>query len=108
MNRPCFNPVDVLKDHWAKLGTRTQRYIDKRSIGAVWNALHDARANPKNQDTLAGIDLTLFLLLTGARRNEGAMLTWDRVNLDEDPSACWRHLPDPKNGREVFLPLWQR
>lgn len=100
-----FNPVDVLKYHWAKLGTRTQRYIDKRSIGAVWNALHDARVNPKNADALAGIDLTLFLLLTGARRNEGAMLTWDRVNLDDDPAACWWHLPDPKNGREVFLPL---
>lgn len=100
-----FNPVDVLKDHWAKLGTRTQRYIDKRSIGAVWNALHDARTNPKNHDALAGIDLTLFLLLTGARRNEGAMLTFDRVHLDDDPAACWWHLPDPKNGREVFLPL---
>lgn len=100
-----FNPVDVLKDHWAKLGTRTQRYIDKRSIGAVWNALHDARISPKNQDALGGIDLTLFLLLTGARRNEGAMLTWDRVSIDDDPASCWWHLPDPKNGREVFLPL---
>lgn len=101
-----YNPVDVLKDHWAKLGTRTQRYIDKRSIGAVWNALHDARANPKNLDALAGIDLTLFLLCTGARRNEGAMLTWDRVHIDDaDPANCWWHLPDPKSGREVFLPL---
>ncbi len=67
-----YNPVEVLKDHWAKLGTRTQRYIDKRTIGTVWNALHEARANPKSLDALAGIDLTLFLLLTGARRNEGA------------------------------------
>lgn len=100
-----FNPVDVLKDHWAKLGTRTQRYIDRDTIGEVWNALHDARANPKNFDALTGIDLTLFLLLTGARRNEGAMLTWDRVHLDDNPAKCWWHLPDPKNGREVFLPL---
>lgn len=100
-----FNPVDVLKDHWAKLGTRTQRYIDKRKIGEVWNALHEARAEPKNKDALSGIDLTLFLLVTGARRNEGAMLTWDRVHLDDDPANCWWHLPDPKNGREVFLPL---
>ena len=101
-----YNPVDVLKDHWAKLGTRTQRYIDKRTIGAAWNALHDARDNPKNLDALAGIDLTLFLMLTGARRNEGAMLTWDRVHIDENDAAnCFWHLPDPKNGREVFLPL---
>lgn len=101
-----YNPVDVLKDHWAKLGTRTQRYVDKRSIGAVWNTLQDARSNPKNVDALTGIDLTLFLLLTGARRSEGAKLTWDRVHLDEtDPKNCFWHLPDPKNGREVFLPL---
>ncbi|AZQ66063.1 DUF4102 domain-containing protein [Silicimonas algicola] len=100
-----YNPVDILKDHWAKLGTRTQRYIDKATIGAAWNALHEARANPKNVDALAGIDLILFLLLTGARRNEGAMLTWDRVHLDDDPAKCWWHLPDPKNGREVFLPV---
>jgi integrase len=101
-----FNPTDVLKDHWAKLGTRTQRYADKRTIGAVWNVLKEARRNPKNRDALAGIDLAAFLLLTGARRNEGAMLTWDRVSIDDsDLSNCWWHLPDPKNGREVFLPL---
>ena len=100
-----YNPVDVLKDHWAKLGTRTHRYIDKRHIGQVWNALNDARNNPKNVDALAGIDLTLFLLLTGARRNEGAKLTWDRVHIEDDLAKCWWHLPDPKNGREVSLPL---
>ena len=27
------NPVDGLKDHWAKLGKRTDRYVDKRKIG---------------------------------------------------------------------------
>ncbi len=37
---------------------------------------------------------------------EGAALTWDRVNIDDqDPSQCWFHLPDPKNGHEVYLPL---
>lgn len=100
-----YNPVDVMHDHWAKLGTRTKRYVGKDKIGEVWNALSDARANPKNNDALAGIDLARFLLLTGARRNEGAQLTWDRVHIVDDPAQCWWHLPDPKNGREVFLPL---
>ena len=37
---------------------------------------------------------------------EGAALTWDRVNIDDhEPANCWFHLPDPKNGREVYLPL---
>lgn len=100
------NPVDVLKDHWAPLGSRTKRYIDKGKVGSVWNALTEARLDPKNGDALAGIDLVMFLLLTGARRMEGAELTWDRVQLDDDdPTQGWFHLPNPKNGHEVYLPL---
>ncbi|MBO9712185.1 integrase family protein [Sphingomonas sp.] len=100
------NPVDVLKDHWAPLGSRTERYIDRRKIGEVWNKLHEARANPKNRDALAGIDLTLFLLLTGARRDEGATLTWEKVNIDDhDPSNCWWHIDDRKRGDPIWLPL---
>ena len=40
------NPVDALKHHWAKLGTRTERYIDTRKIGEVWNKLMEMRASP--------------------------------------------------------------
>jgi integrase len=98
--------VEVLKDHWATLGSRTERYIDRRKVGEVWNALQAARVNPKNRDALAGIDLTIFALLTGCRRDEGATLTWDRVNLDDhDPSNCWWHLDDRKRGDPITLPL---
>lgn len=51
------NPVGALKHHWAKLGTRTERYIDKAKVGAVWNKLMDERATPRSRDALAGIDL---------------------------------------------------
>lgn len=100
------NPVDVLQDHWAKLGTRTDRYIDQRMIGEVWHQLAEARDKARTKDELAGIDLAIFLLLTGARRNEGAELTWDRVNIDDnDPANCWWYLDDRKRGDPIWLPL---
>lgn len=100
------NPVGALKHHWAKLGSRTDRYIDKRKIGAVWNKLMEMRGTAAKADTLAGIDLTIFALLTGGRRDEMAALTWDYVNIDDhDPSNCWWHLDDRKRGDPIWLPL---
>lgn len=100
------NPVGVLKDHWAKLGSRTDRYVDRRKIGDVWDALNAARMTPKNRDHLSAIDLTMFALLTGARRDEMTTLTWDRVNIDEDePANCWWHLDERKRGDPLTLPL---
>jgi len=112
------NPVDTFKTEWKRNKPKERtRHIDRRKVGEVWHMLTTTRTNliaaqqreevnPQNADKQAGVDLVLFLLLTGARRNEGAMLTWDRVNLDDDdPTNCWWHLPDPKNRNPVWLPL---
>ena len=99
------NPVGALKHHWAKLGTRTERYIDKSKVGAVWNRLMEGRATPRSRDALAGIDLTIFLLLTGARRDEAAALTWANVHIEDDPAKCWWHLDQRKRGDPLWLPL---
>jgi integrase len=100
------NPVDALKHHWAKLGTRTERYIDRRKIGEVWNKLHAMRGEVQGYEALASVDLTIFLLLTGARRDEAATLTWDRVHIDDhDPSNCWWKITDRKRGEDLQMPL---
>lgn len=99
------NPVGALKHHWAKLGTRTERYIDKGKVGLVWNKLIAERETTRSRDALAGIDLTIFLLLTGARRDEAAGLTWASVNIEDDPAKCWWHLDDRKRGDPIWLPL---
>jgi integrase len=99
------NPVAILRKELKPSAPRT-RHIDRRQIGDFWHLLTETRLTTTNDDALSGIDLVMFLLLTGARRNEGAMLTWDRVNIDdEDPANCWWHLPDPKNKNPVWLPL---
>jgi integrase len=100
------NPVDALKHHWAKLGTRTERYIDKRKIGAVWNKLHEMRGEVQGYEALASVDLTIFGLLTGARRDEMATLQWANVNIDDhDPSNCWWRITDRKRGEDLQMPL---
>jgi len=99
------NPVAILKKDLRPSPPRT-RHIDRRRVGEFWNVLTEGRASAINADAVAGIDLVKFLLCTGARRNEGAALTWDRVNIDdEDPTNCSFFLPDPKNRHPVTVPL---
>lgn len=94
------NPVTALKDDWVQLQPRTSD-IDEKKVGPVWHMLTTAQKNAYNRDTLASIDLVMFLAMTGARIGEASELTWDRVNLDE----AWWHIPDPKNRNPVWLPL---
>ena len=107
------NPVSALRDDWIQLKPRT-RDVDVRKVGEVWHMLttlranlisaqqrEDGRINPQDADRQTGVDLVLFLMMTGARRNEGAKLEWCNVNLEEG----WFHLPDPKNRNSVWLPL---
>lgn len=99
------NPVGILRRELKTSAPRT-RQIDRRTVGVVWNMLETRRATARDVDSRTAVDLVRFLLLTGARRNEGAMLTWDRVNIDDhDPTNCWWHLPDPKNRNPIWLPL---
>lgn len=94
------NPVEVLYKKWTPLKPRTSR-IPENKAGAVWAALQKWREVAYNRDSLASIDLVIFLILTGARIGEASALTWDRVNLEEN----WWHIPDPKNSNPVWLPL---
>lgn len=102
------NPVSIIRKELAARESKVRtRHIDRRDVGMFWHLLATARRNPAfSADTRCGIDLVMFLLLTGTRRNEGAELTWDRVSLDDtDPANNWFHLPDPKNKNPVWLPL---
>lgn len=97
------NPVSILSDMkvWNRVKARSGR-IPTDKIGAAWNAVRELRANPfKTTVARTLADVTAFLLLTGARWNEAAGLTWDRVNLEEK----WWYLPDPKNRNPVKFPL---
>lgn len=95
-----FNPVDGLKDHRARLKPRTRRIIDNR-IGAVWLALHEWRAVAAQPDTMTALDMVCFLMLTGLRLTEASSLRWDQVSLEDG----YFHLPNPKNGNAVSMPL---
>ena len=91
------NPVEVLHKKWAPIKARTTRIPDKK-VGEVWSALQQWREVAYNRDTLASVDLVIFLLLTGARIGEASALQWDRVNLDEG----WWHIPLSKEACELL------
>ncbi len=98
------NPVHAMKDDWKQFEPRT-RHVEMDKVGDVWNRLTELRAVARDANALSGVDLVRFLMLTGARKGEGGSLRWEQVHLDDDPAKCWWHLPNPKNGNPVWLPL---
>jgi integrase len=99
-------PTEVMADRWNEEGDRTQRYIAFDKVGAVWNALHEARAKQTHRDTLSAIDVTIMNLLCGGRLMEMASLKWDQVFVDDhEPSKCYWHLIERKQGKPIKLPL---
>lgn len=98
------NPVHTMKDDWVAFEPRT-RHVELDKVGAVWNRLTELRANARDALALAGVDLVRFLMVTGARKGEVGSLRFDQVHLEDDAANCWWHLPNPKNGNPVWLPL---
>lgn len=94
------NPVAVLRDDKVKLKPRTARILDNK-VGAAWHALTEWRAAAHNRDTMSSIDLVRFLMLTGLRIGEASSLKWSQVHLEDG----YFHLPNPKNGNPVSMPL---
>lgn len=98
------NPVHSMKDDWKQFEPRT-RHVEMNKVGEVWNRLAELRVAARDANARSGVDLVRFLMLTGARKGEGGSLRWEQVHLDDDPAQCWWHLPNPKNGNPVWLPL---
>jgi hypothetical protein len=60
------NPVSGLSDDWVPLKPR-ESYIPVDRVGAVWNYLETTRETAYDRAIRSGLDLAMFLLLTGAR-----------------------------------------
>lgn len=89
------NPVRRLtvSNAWNKCEPRIDDRIDFKDIGRWFHAVRGV--SPTMRDYL------FLLLLTGLRRNEGAMLQWDDVDLENGLIT----IPDTKNGSDHILPL---
>lgn len=99
------NPTEVLGDHRVKLKPRTTRYIPKDKVGEVWSTLTKARANALYGTERTSADLVMYLLLSGARIDEAASLTWSNVHIVDEEVECWWRITDRKRGEDVKMPL---
>lgn len=88
------NPVKRLSGigAWCEL-PRRQGYIPPAKLGAWWQATELLDPTPR--------DLLRLLLMTGLRKNEGAALRWQHIDL----ISRTLHVPETKNHRPLTLPL---
>lgn len=99
------NPVSALKGAWHPKKARTERIPFDR-IGEVWRMLtRRALEGSAAKGVRSAAGLIQFLILTGARWQESALLTWDCVDLD-GKAPSW-HIPEhrSKTGGKRTLPL---
>ena len=96
------NPVERLGQikAWAK-EPRRQTILKPKQFEPWYKNLQEMKFNSGAGSHHVTADYLLFLLLTGLRKNEGAKLTWDNVDLDESTI----YIPDTKNKEPLTLPL---
>lgn len=89
------NPVDILSE------TKTRYKIPRKKRFIQREALSEWFKSVVGLNNAVSRDYFLFLLFTGARREEAAKLRWEHVNF----TAKTFQLLDTKNREEVTLPL---
>lgn len=101
------NPTEMLGDHRVKLKPRSNRFIPTDKVGEVWAMLTTARANAVYETERTSLDLVMFMLLTGTRKEETSSLRWEHVHLADEPSDCRWFIPEVKRkrGSDIWLPL---
>jgi integrase len=98
------DPLDILQGERQKPKARDER-IPNEKVGAVYAMLRKRATEAKLARTKIGADIVSFLMLTGARWEEAAGLTWDRVDLEGDVPSWHLDAEHAKNHNELTLPL---
>lgn len=97
-----FNPVDRLNQTraWYRV-ERRRTVIRPHQLPAWYRAVLDLRSEDRNEPGSVVADYLLLLLFTGLRREEGARLRWEEVDLAHRTLL----VRDTKNHEPLLLPL---
>lgn len=96
------NPVSRLTQTraWYRVDRR-QTVIKPHQLAAWYHAVDASRHDARSRQAGTIADYLLFLMFTGMRREEGARLTWNRVDLKQKTLL----IQDTKNREPLTLPL---